>query len=90
MTDGCGPTVACGSKLTSMVRGLPLGQAQEIIGDDLLAALGGLPDESVHCAQLAVNTLHEALTSYQRPYRDSRAQEEVACRAGDLMRQGYH
>ena len=64
MTDGCGSSVACGSKLTSMVQGLPLEKAQEIRSDDLLVALGGLPEESTHCAELAVNTLGEAIASY--------------------------
>ncbi|MBC8449672.1 MAG: iron-sulfur cluster assembly scaffold protein [Chloroflexi bacterium] len=90
MTDGCGPTVACGSKLTSVVQGLSLEEAQQITSDELRTALGGLPEESVHCAQLAVNTLHEALASYQRQSRDGRARAEVARQAGDLMRQGYH
>lgn len=38
----------------------------------------------------AVNTLHEALASYQRQDREGRMEEEAARRAGDLMRQGYH
>lgn len=38
----------------------------------------------------AVNTPHETLDSYQRQDREGRMGEEVARRAGDLMRQGYH
>jgi nitrogen fixation NifU-like protein len=90
MTDGCGPTVACGSKLTAMTQGLPLDKAQEILADDLLQALGGLPKESLHCAHLAVNALHEALAGYERQRASSLTAEAVAARAGDLMRQGYH
>jgi nitrogen fixation NifU-like protein len=63
MTDGCGPTVACGSTLTTMVRGMSLQEAGGITPEDLLKALGGLPEESVHCAELAVNTLREAIAS---------------------------
>ena len=61
MTDGCGPTVACGSMLTQMVRGRSLEEASRIRPDDLIAALDGLPEESVHCAELTVNTLREAI-----------------------------
>jgi nitrogen fixation NifU-like protein len=61
MTDGCGPSVACGSMLTTMVRGLALDEAEEIDPQDLLLALDGLPEESTHCAQLAVETLRKAL-----------------------------
>jgi nitrogen fixation NifU-like protein len=61
MTDGCGPSVACGSMLTTMVQGLSLEEAGGIKAEDLVAALDGLPEESLHCAELAVNTLHEAI-----------------------------
>jgi len=90
MTDGCGPTVACGSRLTAMTSGLAVQEAQEILPDDLLQALGGLPKESLHCAHLAVTTLHEALAGYERRCASLQAAETVAKQAGDLMRQGYH
>jgi nitrogen fixation NifU-like protein len=61
MTDGCGPTVACGSMLTTMVTGKSLEEADEILPEDLIEALDGLPEESVHCAELAVGTLQNAL-----------------------------
>jgi nitrogen fixation NifU-like protein len=61
MTDGCGPTVACGSTLTTMVQGLSLQEAGGITPEGLLEALDGLPEERVHCAELAVSTLREAI-----------------------------
>jgi nitrogen fixation NifU-like protein len=61
VTDGCGPSVACGNALTSMVQGMSLKEADEIRPQDLLAALDGLPEENAHCAELAVNTLREAI-----------------------------
>jgi nitrogen fixation NifU-like protein len=66
MTDGCGPTVACGSKLTTVVRGMSLDEARQIEQADLVAALDGLPKESLHCAELAVNTLREAINHYEK------------------------
>jgi nitrogen fixation NifU-like protein len=63
MTDGCGPSVACGSTLTQMVQGLSLEQAGQIRPEDLLETLGGLPEDSVHCAELTVNTLQEAIAN---------------------------
>jgi nitrogen fixation NifU-like protein len=65
MTDGCGPSVACGSTLTQMAQGLSLEQARQIRPRDLLEALGGLPEDSVHCAELAVNTLQAAIANEQ-------------------------
>ena len=66
MTDGCGPTVACGSKLTAMVCGKSLEETGAVGPEDLLNALGGLPEESIHCAELAVNTLREAISNGSR------------------------
>jgi nitrogen fixation NifU-like protein len=66
MTDGCGSSVACGSMLTSMVQGKTLEQARKIQPRDLLAALDGLPQESAHCAFLAVHTLREAILNWYR------------------------
>ena len=68
MTDGCGPSVACGSTLTQMVQGLSLEQASQIRPEDLLETLDGLPEDNVHCAELTVNTLQEAVAN--RPGRD--------------------
>jgi nitrogen fixation protein NifU and related proteins len=65
MTDGCGPTVACGSMLTAMAQGKTLEEAVAIRAADLVAALGGLPQEHLHCASLAVNTLRLAVFHYQ-------------------------
>jgi nitrogen fixation NifU-like protein len=64
MTDGCGPTLACGSALTQMVTGLSLEEASEIRPQDLLSALDGLPKENVHCAELAVSTLQNAIFNW--------------------------
>ncbi len=60
-TDGCGATLACGSMLTQMLAGMSLEEADAIMPDDLLQALDGLPEENVHCAELAVSTLQNAL-----------------------------
>ena len=66
MTDGCGPTVACGSMLTKMAQGKSLEEAAAIEAADLIIALDGLPPEHVHCATLAVNTLQEGLADHQQ------------------------
>jgi nitrogen fixation NifU-like protein len=66
LTDGCGPTVACGSMLTRMARGKRLEEAAAIEATEVIAALDGLPEEHEHCATLAVNTLHEAIASCRR------------------------
>jgi nitrogen fixation NifU-like protein len=65
-TDGCGTTLACGSMLTTMVQGMSLEEVGQVEPEDLLDALGGLPETSVHCASLAVTTLRETIAHWYR------------------------
>ncbi|RKO66805.1 iron-sulfur cluster assembly scaffold protein [Desulfofundulus salinus] len=65
-TDGCGTTIAAGSMVTELARGKALPEALQITPRDVLDALGGLPEESVHCAFLAANALHEAIKDYRK------------------------
>ena len=63
-TDGCGTTIAAGSMVTGLVRGKAIADVLKITQQDVLDALGGLPEDSVHCALLAANTLKEAVRDY--------------------------
>jgi len=60
-TDGCGCSIASGSILTELAKGKRLSEAQEITQQDVLKALDGLPEDDLHCALLAANTLKEAI-----------------------------
>jgi len=64
MTDGCAPTVACGSMITKMAKGKSLHEVSMITNNDLINALDGLPDENLHCAKLAVDTLQKAIINF--------------------------
>lgn len=70
MTDGCGPSIASGSMVTEIARGKSLSEAREVSQQDVLDALGGLPDESKHCALLATHTLKAAITDYMATKRE--------------------
>ena len=63
-TDGCGTTIAAGSMVTELAKGKRVSQALGISQLDVLDALDGLPEDSVHCALLAANTLKEAARGY--------------------------
>jgi len=63
-TDGCGATIAAASMVTEMVRGKTILEAQKTGQQDVLNALGGLPEGHLHCALLAANTLKEAIKDY--------------------------
>jgi len=64
MTDGCGSSIACGSMATKLAKSKTLDEAMKITNQDILDALDGLPDEYLHCARLAANTLHKAVLNY--------------------------
>jgi len=63
-TDGCGPSIASGSMVTEMAKGKGVTEVREITQRTVLDALGGLPEESQHCALLAANTLKAAIRDY--------------------------
>lgn len=63
LTDGCAATIACGGLLTRLIKGKTLAEAQELSPEDLIKELGGVPKNHVHCASLAVKTLHEVIKS---------------------------
>ncbi len=52
VTDGCGPTVACGNMITTMATGMSLEEAGEVQPKELIDALDGLPGE--HTAERAL------------------------------------
>jgi len=62
-TDGCGTSIACGSITTELPKDKSLTQALAgVSSGEILEKLGGLPEEDVHCAHLAAETLRRALT----------------------------
>ena len=64
VTDGCGPSLASGSMVTELAEGMSLEEASHLQQNDVLDALGGLPEESTHCAVLAVITLRAAIEGF--------------------------
>lgn len=70
MTDGCGTTIAAGSMASDLAAGKNIKETMRISQDVILNALGGLPEESQHCALLVSNTLKEAVKDYLAHKRD--------------------
>jgi nitrogen fixation NifU-like protein len=61
---GCTYTVACGSAMSHLVCGKTIDDALQLTPEDVATELDGLPDDHMHCASLAVNTLGEAIDDY--------------------------
>jgi nitrogen fixation NifU-like protein len=60
-TRGCVAAIACGSALTAMLIGLTPGEAAMLKREAIVAAVGGLPNESTHASHLAMDALRAAL-----------------------------
>ena len=64
-TNGCGSSLACGSMATCLAERKPMLKAMLIGQNDILNALGGLPEKHQHCALLAANALRAACEDHQ-------------------------
>ena len=62
--DICVGAVSAGSMLTELIEGKTIKKALAIKQDDSLRELGGLPEQFVHCAALAEDTLKAAIRYY--------------------------
>ena len=65
-TDGCGATIAAGNKLIKISLGKNIDTVSKISNKDLIESLDGLPDEHLHCAKLAADTIHKAIKNYHK------------------------
>ena len=66
LTDGCGPSMICGSLAAELAFGKVPDELIEITDETILETIGGLPEEDRHCARLAANTLWEAVDCYMK------------------------
>ncbi|PYX94677.1 MAG: hypothetical protein DMG71_11805 [Acidobacteria bacterium] len=49
-----------------MAKGKTIEEARALSGEELVSALGGLPEASTHASHLAIETLAAALKEYER------------------------
>jgi nitrogen fixation protein NifU and related proteins len=58
---GCVASIACGSALTELISKKTLNEALKLRREDVILAVGGLPEASSHAVQLALDALSTAL-----------------------------
>ncbi len=63
---GCPASVATSSMVTVLVKGKTLEEALKITEDDIIQALGGLPENKKHCSNLGVKALKNAIEDYYK------------------------
>ena len=63
---GCTAAIATSSMLSVMARGKTVEEAKNITEEELVEALGGLPDNKLHCSVLGVKALRSAIEDYEK------------------------
>ena len=61
LAKGCVAAMACGSVLTELVKGRTLDEAKRLRREELVQAIGGLPEASTHASFLAMDALAAVL-----------------------------
>jgi nitrogen fixation NifU-like protein len=57
LAQGCVPAMACASLLTELLKGKTIAEARLLRREELIQAIGGLPQASAHASHLAMDTL---------------------------------
>lgn len=78
-TYGCASAIASTSILSEAIKGMNITEAYKLRPNDIVARLGGLPDNKIHCSVLGDKALRAAIDDYlEKQGRSSLAgQEEV-------------
>ncbi len=63
---GCPGAIATSSMLTVLAENKPIDEARRITDDDVIDALGGIPERKRHCSLLGVRALLAAIEDWER------------------------
>ena len=63
-TNGCNSSRFCGSAAARLAKGKSIKDVLRLSPADVIDTGGEIPDREVHCAILAVSTLHKSLADY--------------------------
>jgi nitrogen fixation NifU-like protein len=66
LSFGCPGAIATSSMLTELAKGKTVEQARQITDDDVVEALGGIPERKRHCSLLGVQALLAAIDDYEK------------------------
>ena len=76
-TFGCVVAIAATSVATRLIIGKTLEEANAITGKDIINELGGkVPDNKRHLVEMAVETVYDAVKSYERKQKGEKVKDE--------------
>ena len=65
LSYGCASNIATASITSEIVKGKSIEEAGQLTAKKVTDELGGLPPIKQHCSELAIETLHSAITNYR-------------------------
>jgi nitrogen fixation NifU-like protein len=65
LIKGCGVAIATSSVATELVMGKGLDEVLALDDQAIASALDGLPEEKMHCSNMAASALHAAVEQYR-------------------------
>lgn len=72
LSFGCASNIATASLLTEKVKGMTIAEAKKYKWETVVAELGGLPSQKIHCSVMAVEGFRKAITDYEKKQKHSR------------------
>lgn len=63
---GCPGSAASASAMTTLLKGMTVKQAKQLVENDIVKELGGLPKSKNDCATLSIKTLRKAIAEYEK------------------------